>query len=33
MLAQTATHTESSRPAISTHRVSPVSDLASKPID
>jgi hypothetical protein len=30
MLAQTATHTESSRPAISTHRVSPVSDLAKQ---
>jgi CRP/FNR family transcriptional regulator, nitrogen fixation regulation protein len=30
MLAQTATHTVSSRPAISTHRVSPVSDLAKQ---
>jgi CRP/FNR family nitrogen fixation transcriptional regulator len=30
MLAQTATHAESSRPAISTHRVSSVSDLAKQ---
>ena len=32
MLAQTATHTDSSRPAISTHRVSPaqISDLAKQ---
>ena len=30
MLSQTATHTESSRPAISTYCVSPVSDLAKQ---